>query len=656
MTTTPRAFRLVALFAGLWLLASSAVALAATPAGRRTPDWIGGTDQFVAGLAPAGPSVQQLVPAARELRLTVIRRAQAGRDYGVRLWIRETTGAPIDVRLGLAGRRGGRSLSAPARITTYWQTLGVSLRVPAAGPLVLSLAPVRGGWPARMRVQIAGMQDTGLSPSVTARLAGTREVTLNGTAFNPRGWVYFPVPIGHPGFYAGTVDPATCQADAQLIGAEGANIVQIPLTSTYGTTLPQCLDAFWARGIGVAWLFDMGTFEGDAGTLAAQQARLQVLIDAVKSAPATEFYLIGNEVDNRGANPAACFFDNAAGTCSNGPSGQLNSFAQEAHSLDPDHLVGTKVCCHYAASTPQSPCGAPTAINPSNVPAVDFWGLDAYPSLGFGSYLSCVAQADPTRPVLVTEFGDTHWLCQPPMLLSPGGPYRNNVTASCAYPASAEDQADQAYANQQMWQSLIANEATPADPQGAVFGGTTFMYSDLWWFSLGDFFYPVGTPVTHDVNASNGIPCYPSNWCAPEWWGSTYAQLPWQAGQPRITTADFTALGELWTGAVFPVVSDAAIDQVGACTARLSWVTSEPATSRVDYGVVRLVEADGQIESDNTTYPHYRERSNFVTQHVVHLSNLLPNTTYRVVVRGFDRLGRTDAAIPMQFTTTLGTC
>lgn len=627
-----------------------AATLGFTPAGigaaAATPSWQA-QDAVLSPLSGSGPNGTagisiSIAGAQPSVSATLDAPVAANGVTGIKGWLRQTAGTPAVVHATVTDAAGDTAVSAPLHLAAWWQSFGVTLHVaPAAqGQAVhVTLAPAgTGTLGVGAHLDLAGISAASAPPSVTKRVAGTREITLNGAVFNPRGWLYWATPIGDTGLYSTVNDPATCQADAQLLGADGATIVQIPFDNEVQNAAPsltQCLDAFWAAGVGIAVLLDppFAVYSAtDAGTI-AWEANVRLAAQLYASHPATELWLMGNEIDlNGGSDAPGCFFD--IGTCAVGSGHQFDTLAALLKSLDPNHLVGTKICCNYAVQTS------------SDVPQLDFWGVDAYPATSFGTNFTFWKNNDPSRPTMITEFGNDRFFCA-----SPTVNLNSTTVAICAANGSGEDQPDQNTANSGLWREIISNEATASNPQGSVIGGTTFMYSDLWWF---DGFDVCGGPNTHDSCAtSGGVNSYPDNWWAPEWIGATDAQLPQQAGDPRVTTQSFTALGQIWTGLTYPTVSGATVSNVTSCRATVSWTTAEAATSRADYGVVQMVAANGQLQSDNTTFPSNVQDATFATSHQLTLTGLAPGTTYRVVARGFDSAGRTANALPLQFTTAL---
>ncbi|HTL12301.1 MAG TPA: fibronectin type III domain-containing protein, partial [Bdellovibrionota bacterium] len=71
----------------------------------------------------------------------------------------------------------------------------------------------------------------------------------------------------------------------------------------------------------------------------------------------------------------------------------------------------------------------------------------------------------------------------------------------------------------------------------------------------------------------------------------------------------------------------------------ISWVTSEPTSSKVQWGV--------GVDTSHTV----PEDSNFVTSHSVKLTGLSPNTLYSFIVSGHDRAGNAYTSTRQQIRT-----
>ncbi len=112
--------------------------------------------------------------------------------------------------------------------------------------------------------------------------------------------------------------------------------------------------------------------------------------------------------------------------------------------------------------------------------------------------------------------------------------------------------------------------------------------------------------------------------------GVEYAAFDAQAGD---YVADYAADGTA------PTISDVAATPRADGTARISWTTDEPASSRVEYGIdggpLGLSAQDGAQ----------------VTSHALELSGLQPSTTYRFLVRSTDGTGNPAASTERTFTT-----
>jgi hypothetical protein len=598
------------------------------------------------GTAPAMVAVTSVIPSP-------------GEQDGVRGWIREVGGEGAIAQVSIADASGGVSSSAPLHLGELWQTFGVTHRAGggAAGPLVLRIQAAAGApWPSGTTLQVASVQAATASPSVVQRVAGTREVTVNGNVFTGKGFSYSPSMIGDQRPPAGWADPATCQADAQLLGGAGVNLLRVGFETdaeAVAGDYTQCLDAFWARGIGVAWILDPpGGFEvvepGPA-YLAAYQEEEQLAIQLVGAHPASYLWIVGNELD-REKNGPQCFFDNVGGACPIAPGNDLQTLATYLHANDANHLVGTTVCCSFGTTT----CGttASTIVNPGQAPAIDYWGVNRYPNNTFGTLLSCLAQDDPGRPVLMTEFGNDRYHCKPG-LISATNTSNQTFALSCAVGQGYEDQATQSSDEVSLFQDLLSQTATAASPNGAAFGGIVFMYSDLWWYTL-SVLLDAGTPATHETLAVSPWSDPGDGTVSVEWFGVTDAQPRGQGGDPRITTAAFTNLGALFTGATFPTISGVAVSNVQACSATVSWTTATPATTRADWGnLLQVVRNSGAME-DDTIYPFHTGNSTPTTTHSIVIKTLTPATTISVVARSFDSAWHSDSSTPVVFTTPAG--
>jgi hypothetical protein len=607
---------------------------------------------------------------------------------GARGWIREVGGSGAVAVATLTDSAGHRISSAPLHLSALWQTFGVTDTTIESGALRLSIGAA-SRWPSGTRIELASVLADATGKTTLTRVPGTNEFTLTPAGEHPRpflahGYVYWPYPIGDE-LGAPWAIPATCQADAQILRGLGVTMIEMPAQSAGDPgvmdnpwpVLRKCADSFWAAGIGIAWLFpinndfvnvsvnEAGVSKGVGGAtfVSAWEAFFHQVIGEFGDHPATEIWLVGNEMNQNGRD-SQCFFDYApgAGPCTDVSGGHwLSQLVDYLHSNDPGHPVSTKIAGQGGD------CGSDASANlisPENVPHLDFWSVDEYPGSSFGGAFTCLQREDPTRPVLMSEFGNARLYCPGKDSLS----YTSGYTTDLACPpGSHEDDAIQTSANTGLWRDIVAAEATPENPQGELLGGAQFMYSDLWWLSL------VGPPVAHDAVAY-GWTSGPNGWLAIEWEGAAQAQLASQSGEPRVTTPEMASIAAVWGSVAppddppitgwgrLPLVSDVAISPAatpsGVCAVRASWTTAEPATSRVDWGVTQLVTGPtGDLLADNTEYTDSQETDKATTHHdLVMRGPFVPGATYRFAVRSFDANYASDASAGVDVTIPLGTC
>jgi len=682
MSRGRRSGRMAALAGTVTLLASSLAWLApsgAAASAGSVDGWTAtGADLAAAtGDAPGGRDATLLTATAPQPLATLAGAANpvAGKTFGVRGYVREVGGIGAVAQLHLSDSAGAVTSTAPIRLQGIWQSFGVTEPHAPAGAMGITVGPGSGAsWSPGTAVEIAVASAAPVQPSVTARMSGTNEITLSvdgGTAqvYNPRGYVYWPMQIGLTWPANTWADPATCQADAQLLAGAGVTMVQAPFDPDLfdaATQIEQCADAFWAAGIGVAWLSaGLGgaeSIEASPAYVPAYEQELSVAISDLAAKPATQFWFIGNEEDNQ-SNGGACFFDR--GGCNDGSSGggghYLRQLVDYMHTNDPDHLVSTKMCCSYPKSTASPPtgCGPTGLLSPTDVPNLDFWSVDYYPYESFGGLFTCFSQDDSTRPVLLSEFGDGRYDC---LGLDPDN-LSGTVDIACPQ-GSHEQQDNQSTANDDMWNGLLAAEATASNPSGEVIGGTAFMYSDLWWYTVSCFGCESGTQLTHDVEAAK-FTNYPANWWSSEWAGSSYAQNVNQSGQPRIPAEALTTVGQIWTGTTFPTVSNVVVTPLSTptstCQVQVTWTSATAATSIADWardGLVTIAENGHQDPiADNTDFLDSTEDGTLTTTHSLVLSgDITPGELLHVVVRGFDASWRTAASQQVVVQVPTGAC
>ena len=76
-----------------------------------------------------------------------------------------------------------------------------------------------------------------------------------------------------------------------------------------------------------------------------------------------------------------------------------------------------------------------------------------------------------------------------------------------------------------------------------------------------------------------------------------------------------------------PTISGVAASAITASAAMIAWTTSEPATSRVEYGTTTAYGLSTALDS------------RLLTAHAIALTSLAPNTTYNYRVRSTDAAG-----------------
>lgn len=547
---------------------------------------------------------------------------------------------------------GERTTSAPVHLTPWWQTVGVTART-SRGQLRFEVRESTDGetWSAGDRY-LVDVVDAGAAGPTTAATSG-RQLIVDGEPFTMRGYYYAPT---HPG---GTIEgvtwnanPAQCQSDAQLLRTAGVNTLRISYAEVgyEPTTYRQCMDAFHAAGVRLVWLIQPpGGFQVQEDTEAYVELyweHLRTAIERVGDHPATLGYNIGNEMKRQEPE-------------SNGWFDQLDELARRAEESDPEHVTTTSIN-HPQFFGHAGPGG--DGVDPDDAPNVDLWGFNHY---GFehgypdGIWQRIVDQ-DPTRPVWISEFGTDRYRCEqePAGIFTPLYLFVCNTT-------SGEDQQPQAVWDAAQWNDIAANLSAD-DPDNAVVGGTLFMWSDLWWFSFPIFTGGVTTQATHEVtglsgtNPVNGQPNhfvrnhFPDGHFSPEWIGVGHTLLLQDPG-PRVTTAAYDRMGDLYSGTAGPEVGGATVAGVGSCSATVAWTTDVPTFSRVDFGRRATVLLGDGIAYDNFVADHTVQDDRLTTDHTVTLEGLAPGQPYRAYVRGFGPDGRSGSAPALEFTTATTT-
>jgi hypothetical protein len=646
----------------------------------------------LSGSAPAAArSPLTFIAKGPDTAITVGKARTGSGLESARGWIRQLGGGPSVVIATLTDPVGRRATSAPLHLSALWQTFGVtqeSLGGPSSLPLTLTIAPAAGSsWPANTRLQVSGVEIGAVGRSTLIRQPGSNVFVLTRSGERPypflaHGFLYWPQVIGGEEDAPSWADPATCQADAQILRGLGVTLVQANLDvdlAHNAVGMLKCADAFWAAGIGIAWLSDQEPQRPHQYSTAyakAYEAYLGEAISILGDHPATYMWLIGNEEDQAsGGRNAGCFYDYpppGQPACSDygGGGHYLSQFVDYLHENDAGHPVSTKVTAGSSGCNDTASGGVPNPngiVSAKDVPALDFWSVDNYPASTFGGYFSCLQQDDPTRPALVSEFGNARLYCPGRDSLSTTSGYTTDLACP---PGSHEDDGTQALANAGLWQDIVNAEATPDNPDGELLGGTEFMYSDLWWIGL------EGPPVMHQPIAYSWT-SGPNGWLAVEWEGGAQAQLPGQGGDPRVTTPELAAVARVWGPATPPLTPPAGtgpgvgrLPFVGnvhlatvpgpnaTCAVDATWSTAAPATSRVDWGQVQIVtDSGGDLIADNTAYTQHRDQPALTESHDVTVTGpYVPGTTYRFVVRGFDADYGSDASPGIDVTIPSGGC
>lgn len=559
------------------------------------------------------------------------------------LWVKGTPGRTV--RLEQGDRR-----SAIVRLDGAWQAVGLSL-AQAGGPtagLSLAAADPTGATPVTLRItapdgatagdvvlvddariQAGGMSTTAVTP-------GTRVVTLNGDPFVGKGYVYWPLSIGLHWPASTWADPPACQQDARLMGAAGVTVLRIPFedhAEPVEDLYRQCLDAFHAHGISVLWLIgpptQFETVDDTPVTADLYAEKVMTAIRVVGQHPATAFWTIGNEIER--SNDGTYWLGNET----TGAPALLEELIQRGKAADPGaRLWGTTICCPLL-----------DWMSRANVPSLDFWGVNAYsqPFHLAATWYGQLVAAD-SRPVLVTETGADRYHCFPGIVVLTSV---QTCTTSYRNPArhSGERQEPQRDWNATIWDRMEPNLATASNPQGAVFGATYFMWSDLWWFSLG--FLTPQSPANRQVGGVRP-------WSGPdgviniEFMGAANAQPP-GVHPPRVTSLAFDALAARWAATPPPTIGNLAV-QTDGTTITATWQTSEPATSEAQSGANGEDGRDGaHMREDNTIFGLSAYDPTPRTSHSVSFTapTLDPGLCQKVVVRSFTPDGRSVTSAPV---------
>jgi hypothetical protein len=532
------------------------------------------------------------------------------------------TGAPGQtVRLRADGRT-----SAPIHLDGVRQVAGISTS--GATPLELLDADAATAGTAAVTTTAAG-------PTTSTVTSGTRVVNVNGQAFTAKGFLYWPAKVGEEWPANTWADGATCQNDARLMGAAGVTLLRVPFEDhepAVHDAYIQCLDAFYANGISVLWLFgppgQLEHIEDNDAFVQAYADKLATAVADVGDHPATAFWTVGNEIER--SNSGVLWLGDKN---TNHPA-MLEHLIQGLKTADGNrHIVGSTICCPI-----------PFWLANANVPSLDFWGLNAYgqPYGDHVNFFNTINAADP-RPKIITETGIDRYHCIPGLVQS------NGIIATCKtsyknQPShSGENQTEQRDWDVTVWDHIATSLSTPSNPGGALFGATFFMWSDLWWFSLG-LLLPSST-VVHETIGASPWPA-PDNIINIEWHGVSNAQAPGLT-EPRVTAIALDGLARRWAATAPPTLSNVRATTDGV-TITVTWTTSEPATSEIQAGVNGEENRDGgDMRSDETLFRRVAYDAVLTTSHSVAFlaPTADPGVCEKVAVRSFTADGR-HAAYP----------
>lgn len=503
-------------------------------------------------------------------------------------------------------------------------------------------------------LDVAGPHVARAAGSTSSVKAGTKEVLVNGSVFTGKGYMYWPYKIGTT-LGAGTwADPTECENDAQLLQGAGATLMRVSWDENAPAFLSQyqqCAQSFYNHGIGFLWLIQppeasaaLTNMENDPqGFIATYEPWIQQAVNDVKDWPATYMYSIGNELDgsiNGTCSAATPVWLGTAG----GAKGVADPLIAYTKSLDSTHIVGTDVggCSDAQLST-------------TNVPSLDFWGIHPYfqshdPGTGTSNYfteLSTPGTVEYTsKPALVDEMGTDRYNCN-------GGGAANGII--CAYATSGEDQSFQRDWDVQIWNNIAAALATDTNPSYSTFGGTFFMYSDLWWYSLAGF--NPATPEFHDVYGSSSSPLGFGDGVENfEWWGVTMATPD---SRRRATSLTFDGLAALWSSNPQPTVSNVAISFAPSiaspsCSATVSFNTAVAGDTEILVSSdLRVLDSTGiYVIQDNTQYGPAGGDGTQATTHtnVPVVWNFVSGQRYFVIIRSTTTAGMSATTSPILVT------
>jgi hypothetical protein len=255
---------------------------------------------------------------------------------------------------------------------------------------------------------------------------------------------------------------------------------------------------------------------------------------------------------------------------------------------------------------------------------------------------------------MLTEWGVDRYKCVPSALTYNGQPGTFTTTCATFYPSreasSREDQESQRTWVASQWDDMAPQVATSANPQGAVAGGTLFMFADPWSKC------ELCSGAVHDVTGRvRGPIASPDGVENIEWFGVAHAHLRGQS-EPRVTSLAFDALAARWAATAPPTLTGADVVQAPPCTsARVVWTTSEPASSEVQLAAFGEVFSDaGDMTADNSIFRRVAYDAALTTSHDVTIT-VTPGqsdravSAWKAVARSFTPDGRSATSAPLVF-------
>ncbi|HSV44105.1 MAG TPA: glycoside hydrolase family 2 TIM barrel-domain containing protein, partial [Candidatus Bathyarchaeia archaeon] len=301
-----------------------------------------------------------------------------------------------------------------------------------------------------------------------------------------QGVGYSPVPIGRAGVQWGLTnifdDEEILRRDFQLLQDMHANTIRLWKADNTNNTLNEFPNYLTARTLDLAqeynlkvipgfWIEMGGHWQcGDSGRefvwdesffdLENKQVwpsvktdilkRWRAFVTEFKDHPAILFWVIGNENNLRLGKDAALV---------NAFYALVNEMAVAAHAIDVNHPVAfVNGGIEVPVVSSGEEMNAFGQIITATSPAVDIWGVNAYPGNSFGDLFETFHEISGGKPLWISEFGIDAW-------------HSDREDAEGGY----EDQDTQA-----VWAAMLWDEIAAAKDFGVI-GATAMEYADEWW-------------------------------------------------------------------------------------------------------------------------------------------------------------------------------